>query len=436
MTGEVKGARSKRCLSRNKRSKPEKSTENELCPDEAASGTFTAVRSRQPASYLHPNQRSDPLENLLVETTEDTSSVNCLKGNLVAGTSKDHKNDAFDFYDDDDGAINDNDDESRGSNESCSNKRKRIYSGELEPSSFTNVVSKFKRARKALDNLKQPIYLEKCKDASEPKRESKRTVDKSSERNKKESCAKTLSTTEGSLHQLHKVDDITDNMLPQVGDQKQNLNTTNQDKVDDIYEEKIVGDIKPLDDRKDCPRNQVCPVCGLTFSPTEVMDVVNKHINSCLDGDADGRNRESILSVATCENIGEDLFFCQLCQKDWSKMNSQRRQQHINRCCDQAGKAEEMPPLNTAIPIQLQCPICGKGFKSSKVSRLHCVYDCLVRCPYLVLAKLYKYSIMGLCGNLATVYNFTPFCKKQKENMTDHEVQEVYGFFFFHISML
>ncbi len=372
MTGEVKGTRSKKYLSRNKRSKAEKSTESDHCSDEAASGTYTAVRSRQSA---HSNEKSNDLENLIVESTEDASSVsaNFLKGKPAAGTSRDHKIDAFDFCDDDDEAFNDDDDGSRCSNKSSSNKRKRIDSEELEPSGFTNVVSKFKRSRKALNNLKQPsVCLEKCKDVSAEFRcESKRT-NKSAERNKKGVCTIPLSTTEGSLDQLHKADVIKDEIssistITRVGDQKQNLNSGNQDKASSTCKGNIVGDSKLKDDKGDSSQNQVCPVCSFKFSSTDQMDVINKHINSCLDGGSGSSNRENVSSDAACEGIGEDLFFCQLCQKNLSRMNSQRRQQHINRCCDQAGKAEEMPPLNTA-PAQLQCPICGKGFKSSKVS--------------------------------------------------------------------
>lgn len=359
MTGEVKGARSKKCLSRNKRSKPEKSTENES--DSSASGTYTAVRSR------HSNEKCSRLDNLTEEITKvgGSDGVKSVKSGPTAGTSKDHKNDAFDFCDEDNVAIDDNDDESRCIEKSCGNKRKRIDSEELEPSGFKNVVSKFKRSRKALNNLKQPsVCLEKCKDLSaESKSESKRT-----DRNKKEICTKTF-TTEGPSDQLHKVDVITDDVLSQVSDQKQNLNSGNQHNMGITCEGNIVGDsIKLSDDRRDCSQIQVCPVCSFTFLATDEMDVINKHINSCLDGGSGSSNRENVTSDATFESVGEELCFCQLCQKDLTRMNSQRRQQHINRCCDEASKSEETPPLVNTVPPQVQCPICGKGFKSLKVS--------------------------------------------------------------------
>uniref|UniRef100_I3MBM1 Structure-specific endonuclease subunit SLX4 n=1 Tax=Ictidomys tridecemlineatus TaxID=43179 RepID=I3MBM1_ICTTR len=67
------------------------------------------------------------------------------------------------------------------------------------------------------------------------------------------------------------------------------------------------------------------------------------------------------------------LFFCQMCQKNLSAMNVTRREQHVNRCLDEAEKA-----LKPSIPQIPECPICGKPFLSSK-SRISHLKQCAVK---------------------------------------------------------
>ncbi|KAL6091891.1 hypothetical protein STEG23_002817, partial [Scotinomys teguina] len=67
------------------------------------------------------------------------------------------------------------------------------------------------------------------------------------------------------------------------------------------------------------------------------------------------------------------LFFCQMCQKNLSAMNVTRREQHVNRCLDEAEKA-----LRPAAPQIPDCPICGKPFLTSK-SRISHLKQCAVK---------------------------------------------------------
>lgn len=369
MTGEEKRTRSKRCLSRNKRSKPEKSTGDDSCPTEATGETYTALRSKH-SDCQHPD----------TELTEK-NSVDSSKVKVLTGKSRNH-NDAFEFYDDNEAVNND---ESTGvCTETCSNKRKRIGSEELEVSCFTSTVSRFKRARNAVTYLKQPlVQLEKCLDNKVSK---SMGTDESSKRNEETTCTEIAQDAQSSLQQL--VEEGT-NASSLVGGNKSELNSGNKVQVSSVCKGENAEQVRThnymqakedlnamhnVDNREVFPQNLVCPVCCLTFPPTESMDVINKHINSCLDKDSDNRITENGLSDPSGEIIGEELFFCQLCQKDLPRMNSQRRKQHVNRCCDQANKAKEMTQLDEVqeqTSTHLHCPICGKGFKSSKSRQAH-----------------------------------------------------------------
>ena len=365
MTGEEKRTRSKRCLSRSKRSKPEKFSDDDAC-SQATGRVFTAVRARQTDS-LHKPGGVNQVENETAELIEEIG-VNSSKLKVCVKLGN-HKHDAFEFCDDnDDDAVNDDDTTGVIGSEACTNKRKRINSEELEASGFTSDISRFKRACKAIINLNQPfVQLEKCVHNKRSKLESEKTDDC----NKGNKMAAHTIDLQNKLESLHQVDKDAREELE--------LETEKGDKVSNIHEGenqdntnlKSQHDLELIDDKMDSTRNQTCPVCGMIFLPTENMDAIIQHINGCLDKGSHNKITEDGLSEPTGEGIGEDLFFCQLCQKDLSKMNSQRRQQHINRCCDQASKAREMPHLNEVqgqTSNLLQCPICGKGFKSSKVN--------------------------------------------------------------------
>ncbi|KAM6155679.1 structure-specific endonuclease subunit SLX4 [Rhynchocyon petersi] len=99
-------------------------------------------------------------------------------------------------------------------------------------------------------------------------------------------------------------------------------------------------------------------------------------------------------------------FFCQICQKNLSAMNVTRREQHVNRCLDEAEKALQPPA-----PQVPECPICGKLFLTSKSRSLH-LKQCAVKMevgPQLLLqavrlqtAQLQKAQPEGACGPIAS----------------------------------
>ncbi|XP_053327642.1 structure-specific endonuclease subunit SLX4 [Spea bombifrons] len=81
-------------------------------------------------------------------------------------------------------------------------------------------------------------------------------------------------------------------------------------------------------------------------------------LNTALPMDFRGRQR-------SLEDEG--LFFCQLCQKDLTALNSALREQHVNRCLDHdesVSKVAEPPSVPS-------CPLCGKSFNTEKSRASH-----------------------------------------------------------------
>ncbi|KAM9208617.1 LOW QUALITY PROTEIN: structure-specific endonuclease subunit SLX4 [Dugong dugon] len=109
----------------------------------------------------------------------------------------------------------------------------------------------------------------------------------------------------------------------------------------------------------------------------------------------------------TCEEGLEDegWFFCQICQKNLSAMNVTRREQHVNRCLDEAEKA-----LRSSAPQIPECPICGKLFLTSKSRSSH-LKQCAVRMevgPQLLLQAVRLQTAQLDAGCSRTASSFSP----------------------------
>ncbi|XP_027738563.1 structure-specific endonuclease subunit SLX4 isoform X2 [Empidonax traillii] len=98
-------------------------------------------------------------------------------------------------------------------------------------------------------------------------------------------------------------------------------------------------------------------------------------------------------ALASLEDAG--LFFCQICQKDLSAMNSMRREQHVNRCLDEMEAAQTSSSSKPVVP---ECPICGKQFQTpqSRVSHLkRCAVEMDVPPNLLLQAVQLQVSTLG-----------------------------------------
>ncbi|KAK7097915.1 hypothetical protein V1264_004821 [Littorina saxatilis] len=136
-----------------------------------------------------------------------------------------------------------------------------------------------------------------------------------------------------------------------------------------------------------------CPTCGETMPQRKLVlhrtQCLRKQFGRCKaesaasnDDDKPCTDREHHTGDPDKQNHGEgkastaDYFFCQLCQKDLSHMNSHRRTLHINHCIDQEEKRkkteEERQQALEAAKIQvLECPMCGKVLRTALGRKNH-----------------------------------------------------------------
>jgi len=158
-----------------------------------------------------------------------------------------------------------------------------------------------------------------------------------------------------------------------------------------------------------------CPICKKVFDASLGLTQINEHANSCIDNQTEDEhetkqaNNTASNSSEKIESAGvnedqqhpqsslsilqdhlaafeyqnrkhsnpdledEGFFFCQICQKDLSRMNSQRRTQHINKCCDKVESIDENSTIASDATVNnstLSCPFCTIEMKSRKVIQL------------------------------------------------------------------
>ncbi|NXI71720.1 SLX4 endonuclease, partial [Anseranas semipalmata] len=151
------------------------------------------------------------------------------------------------------------------------------------------------------------------------------------------------------------------------------------------------GDFPDESQEQNSPENDLQALYKSNMFYADIHDLPSMQHDGALALALQQETKEEALE--SLEDAG--LFFCQICQKDLSAMNSTRREQHVNRCLDEMEEAQMSSSSKPPVP---ECPICGKQFQTpqSRVSHLkRCAVEMDVPPKMLLQAVQLQVSTLG-----------------------------------------